>query len=118
MKDGPRKILLSIVTAAAAVGSAPAIGMGEQELRELDRKCEEARTAALAPIRAKLARECEQSRPRSPDPRQECQVELSTYGNSRTGARGNVIPGLFYDLPECKAAQAAWAEWDKSRPWK
>lgn len=90
----------------------------EDDLRSLDQKCEAARSAALAPIRQKLARECEQSRPRSSDPRQECELELSTYGNSRTGARGNVVPGLFYDLPECQAAQAAWSKWDKSRPWR
>ena len=118
MKYGLRKVLFFALIAGSAVCSALAIALSEEELRELDRKCEEARRAALAPIRAKLARECEQARPRSPDPREECEIELSTYGNSRTGAKGNVIPGLFYDLPECKAAQAAWEEWDKSRPWK
>ena len=90
----------------------------EDQLRVLDQRCEEARTRALAPIRQKMAQDCIPTRARSPDPKQECETEVSTYGNSRTGARGNVVPGLFYDLPECQEAQAAWKRWDESRPWK
>ncbi len=104
--------------AAAALFATSALAINEEQLRVLDQQCEQARSAALAPIREKLARECEQSRPGSPDPRQECETELSTYGNSRSGAGGTVVRGLFYDLPECRRAQAAWEEWDKSRPWR
>ncbi len=113
-----RKVLPLCLFAGSALCGTPAMAVTEAELRELDRRCEQARSAALAPIREKLARECEPTRPRAPDPREECKTELSTYGNSRTGAKGNVVPGLFYDLPECRAAQAAWSEWDRSRPWK
>jgi hypothetical protein len=65
-----------------------------------------------------MARDCIPTRPRSPDARQECETELSTYGNNHTGARGNVVPGLFYDLPECQEAQAGWKRHEQSRPWK
>ena len=106
-------LLVALATSASA-----AFSLTLEELRVLDRRCEEARAAALEPIRARLARECEQSRPQSSNPKEECAVELSTYGNNRTGARGNVIPGMFYDLPECKAAQAAWDERDRNPPWR
>ncbi|MDO9215977.1 MAG: hypothetical protein Q7U14_01820 [Lacisediminimonas sp.] len=118
MKPGLSKVLLIVASAGAALFATSALAISEEELRVLDQQCEQARSAALAPIREKLARECEQSRPNSPDPRKECETELSTYGNSRSGARGSVVRGMFYDLPECKQAQAAWEEWDKSRPWR
>ena len=98
--------------------STAALAQSEADLRALDQRCEDARLRVLTPIREKLARECIPTRPRSPDPKQECETEVSTYGNSRTGAHGNVVPGLFYDLPECREAQAAWQRWDQSRPWK
>lgn len=106
------------VFAALSLGSSVAMAQSEADLRALDQRCEDARTKALTPIREKLARECIPTRPQSRDPKQECETEVSTYGNSRTGAHGNVVPGLFYDLPECREAQAAWQKWDQSRPWK
>lgn len=111
----PYRMCLSFLAASVlpALLASPAFALTEDDLRALDQKCEQARTAALTPIRETMTRECAQLRPW-----QECETELSTYGNSRTGGRGNVVPGLFYDLPECKAAQAAWEEWDRTRPWK
>jgi hypothetical protein len=91
---------------------------GQEKLRLLDQKCEAARAAKLAPIRERMARNCEQERPYSANPKQECDLEMSTYGNTFTGARGAAIRGLYYDLPECRAADAAWKEWEASRPWK
>jgi hypothetical protein len=91
---------------------------GQERLRLLDQKCEAARAAKLAPIRADLARKCEQERRYSADRKQECELEMSTYGNTFTGARGAAIRGLYYDLPECVTADAAWREWEASRPWK
>lgn len=104
--------------AVLSICSSACMALSEADLRALDQRCEEARTRALTPIREKLARECIATRPQSRDPKQECETEVSTYGNSRTGAHGNVVPGLFYDLPECREAQAAWQRWDQSRPWK
>jgi hypothetical protein len=112
------KTALLALIALLSVLPLPSPAQTEPELRALDQRCEEARTRALKPIRERLARECIPTRPRSPDPKQECETEVSTYGNSRTGARGNVVPGLFYDLPECQQAQAGWQRWDQSRPWK
>lgn len=109
---------LLVLSALLPLLPLPSLAQTEAELRLLDQRCEEARTRALKPIRERLARECIPTRPRSPDPKQECEIEVSTYGNSRTGARGNVVPGLFYDLPECQQAQAGWQRWDQSRPWK
>jgi hypothetical protein len=110
--------LLLLALAMPALPSLAAADLSESDLRALDQRCEDARTRALTPIRQQLARDCMQNKPYSANPKQECETEVSTYGNSRTGARGNVVPGLFYDLPECQQAQAAWKQWDDTRPWK
>jgi len=90
----------------------------EPQLRALDEKCEAARAAALSPIREGMARRCVQERPYLADPEEQCRLEMSTYGDTFSGARGAAIRGMFYDLPECVAAAAAWKEWEASRPWK
>lgn len=70
-----------------------------QRLKALGKKCQDARTAKLAPMRAKLVEKCVKEERR---PRAECEVEISTYGENQSNASGRgVKPGLFYDLPEC-----------------
>jgi len=82
-------------------------------LKALDQRCEQARTARLAPIRENLIRDCTTDQRRS---LQDCQGEFSTHGESTTGVRGNVVKGLFYDLPECQAAAQAWEAWQAKQP--
>jgi hypothetical protein len=95
-----------IVLIAAAFLPALAAAQSDSEmnrLRELDRKCEEARAARLAPKRQELIERCVKEQKRS---REDCIGEFGDWGNTRgtaTGARG----GEFYDLPECKAADEA-----------
>jgi hypothetical protein len=88
-----------------ATGLAPAIGVARSgdddraaRQAELGAACEAARDAKLAPIRAQYVEECA-AREQRPD-RASCQRYYADYGNRS----GNQAP-LFYDLPECVAAQ-------------
>lgn len=90
----------------------------EERLRALDQQCEEARAKRLAPIREEMARRCVRERTYLANPEQDCRLEMSTYGNTFSGARRAAIKGRFYDLPECVAAANAWKAWEASRPWK
>ena len=117
-----RTIWLSLVTLSALlVVAAPSRAQGaddEASNRALDAKCEEARAARLAPVRRELARQCEQEPRRGANKEEECRLETSTYGDTFRGPRGGAVEGMFYDLPECVAARAAWQKWEKDRPWK
>lgn len=90
---------------AIALGAPLAAGaQSESELKrldELDRKCEAARAAKLAPIRAELIDKCVRNDKR---PRADCESEYANYGNTHHLAGGKAAAGLFYDLPECVAA--------------
>jgi hypothetical protein len=90
----------------------------EEQLRQMDAKCEEARAAKLAPIRQQLTRRCEQEQRYLGNQKRDCALEMSTYGNTFSGARGAAIRGMYYDLPECVAAAEGWKKWEASRPWK
>jgi hypothetical protein len=90
----------------------------ETSIRALDAKCEQARAARLAPVRRDLAKQCEQEERRGANKVEECRLETSTYGDTFRGPRGAAIEGMFYDLPECEAARAAWQKWEKDQPWK
>ncbi|MDB5852788.1 MAG: hypothetical protein JWR22_829 [Herminiimonas sp.] len=102
-----------------SVGPAYAQGASDPEsIRGLDAKCEQARAARLAPVRRDLAKQCEQEPRRGTNKEEECRLETSTYGDTFRGPRGAAIEGMFYDLPECMAARAAWQKWEKDQPWK
>jgi len=62
---------------------------------ELDRKCEDARQTALAPLKRELYRECMEKRGDG----SVCRDQADAYD----GARANRGP-MFYDLPECEQA--------------
>ncbi len=91
--------------AAAALLAVPvAFAQSDAELKrldDLDRTCEAARAAKLAPIRAELIDTCVKVDKR---PREACEAEFANYGDTRRTARGKAVAGLFYDLPECVAA--------------
>ncbi|MFN3564565.1 MAG: hypothetical protein ACK4V1_01075 [Burkholderiaceae bacterium] len=89
---------------AALVGASSALAQSEAEFKrldELDRRCEAARLAKLAPIRAELIDRCVRIDKR---PRETCASEFAHYGDTKAAAHGKAIAGLFYDLPECVAA--------------
>jgi hypothetical protein len=82
-------------------------------LKALDKRCEQARAAKLAPIRNRLVQDCLKDRRKS---LQDCQHEALMYGESTIGPNRNVIRGLYYDLPECQQAEQAWKAWEESQP--
>lgn len=95
-----------------------AADLDEAQLRRMDQQCEDARAAKLAPVRAELARKCEQEERYLGNKKRDCALEVSTYGDTFAGPRGAAIRGMYYDLPECVAATDAWKKWEASRPWK
>ena len=74
--------------------------LSDDDVRELDKRCEAARTEALKPIRARRTQACIEQQIKSPE---HCEHYYSTYGNVSPGPSGAPQPGLFYDLPECQA---------------
>jgi hypothetical protein len=109
--------LMLLTLGAVAFGASLAIADGyhdqQARLKELDKRCEEARQAALKPVRAGLVTQCVDTDRRG---RQDCELHYANYGESTTGARGNIIKGMFYDLPACQEAQRAWESWEASQP--
>ena len=88
-----------------------AVAQTEAELKhyaELDRQCEAARQQKLTPLRARKIDACVN---RDKRPRAECEDEFANYGNTHARTSGGAVGGLFYDLPECVAAQAARNEY-------
>ena len=69
---------------------------------ELDRICEDAREAAIAPLRAAAIDECK-AEPRS-DPAY-CERFYADYGDGGRAESGAYRPRQFDDLPECVQAQ-------------
>lgn len=97
---------LIYVFAAALLLPGAATAQSEADMKrtaELERKCEEARAAKLAPMREELIEKCVKQDKR---PRNECVAEFGDWGNTR-GTAGGARGGEFYDLPECKAADEA-----------
>lgn len=85
----------------------------QARLKALDKRCEQARQKVLRPVRENLIQKCVGTERRA---LQDCQLEFNEYGESTTGPRGNVIRGLYYDLPECAEAKRAWDAWEASQP--
>ena len=108
----------ALLLCTVACGGHAAADPDEEQLRRMDQKCEEARAARLAPVRRELARKCEQEERYLGNQQRDCALEVSTYGDTFSGARGAAIRGMYYDLPECTAAADAWTKWEASRPWK
>ena len=85
----------------------------QARLKALDKRCEQARQKVLRPVREKLIEKCVGTERRA---LQDCRLEFNEYGESTTGARGNVIRGLYYDIAECAEAKRAWDAWEASQP--
>jgi hypothetical protein len=98
------RIRLAAAAIATLLAAPVALAQSEAELKrldELDRKCEAARAARLAPIRAELIDKCVKVDRR---PREACESEFARYGDTRATGPGKAVAGLFYDLPECVEA--------------
>ncbi|MFN7778578.1 MAG: hypothetical protein ACK5RK_06850 [Betaproteobacteria bacterium] len=91
-------LLLAATAAGAQSRSAP------NRFAELDRACEDARLVKLTPLRQQKTDECVKTTRKT---RAQCEADFADWGNTRGLAGGGARAGLFYDLPECKAAAEA-----------
>ena len=80
------------------------VDIKEMSLDELDRRCEEAREAMIAPLRAAEIEKCIRT---GTGDKAWCETFWADYGAPGRTASGDLIPGMFYDLPECNEA---WEE--------
>ena len=76
----------------------------KMSLEELDRRCEDARKAMIAPLRKAEIEKCVKT---GTGDEAWCEAFWVDYGAPSRTASGEFIPGLFYDLPECIEA---WEE--------
>lgn len=78
--------------------------ISQMSLAELDRRCEAAREARIAPMRAAQIENCIEA---GTGDRAWCENFWADYGAASRTPSGEFIPGMFYDLPECIEA---WEE--------
>ena len=81
--------------------AAPPTPVSEMSLAELDQRCEVAREAKIAPLRAAEIERCK-SQPRS-DPAW-CERHNADFGDGGRNVNGTFRPRMFNDLPECVEA--------------
>jgi hypothetical protein len=86
-------VLPPLLAAPAAIG-------GQDSLEDLQRRCDAAREAKLAPLREAAIEECVATR-RSNRTREDCERIYSDFGETAGTATGGVRPRMFNDLPEC-----------------
>jgi len=87
---------------ASSASAATPQAASEMSFEELDRICEDAREAAIAPLRAAAIDECK-AEPRS-DPAY-CERFYADFGDGGRAESGAYRPRQFDDLPECVQAQ-------------
>jgi len=89
----------SLVCLSALAVSPFALSTGAS-LDELERRCQDAREAKLAPLREAAIEECVASR-RTTRTREDCARLYEDFGQAAATAGGNARPAMFMDLPEC-----------------
>ncbi|MEO0973845.1 MAG: DUF4124 domain-containing protein [Pseudomonadota bacterium] len=99
-----------VVTPSAPVSSAasesfeqsPATPTREQmTLEQLDARCEAARQARIAPLRAEQIASCQEDGTNDPD---WCERYFADYGNGGRRRNGRYRPRMFEDIDECLEA--------------
>ena len=86
-------------TASLPTAVAPAIT--DLSLAELDKRCDDAREAKIAPLRAAEIESCK-AQPRN-DPAF-CESHNADFGDGGRTVSGTIRPRMFDDLPECVEA--------------
>jgi Ni/Co efflux regulator RcnB len=103
MKPTLMAVVIAGVVAAAVPAARAQTDSDQKRLADLERACEAAREKRLAPMRAERIERCVKDDKRS---RADCTEEFANWGNTQRVATGT-RPGMFYDLPECVAAEDA-----------
>lgn len=104
MTMAARLALAAVLLATVAAAGAQSPRAATNRFAELDAACENARLQKLTPLRQQKIEECVKTTRR---PRAQCEAEFADWGNTQGLAGGGARAGLFYDLPECKAAAEA-----------
>ena len=95
--------LIAIVTIAVS-GYAAANEITRDGAVELMQECQEQREENIAPLREQAIEDCVTNKGRD---REYCERFNRTFGNARPRAGGGMIPGMFWELPDCQNADAA-----------
>jgi hypothetical protein len=74
------------------------VDITEMSLEELDRRCEHAREAMIAPLREAEIEKCIQT---GTGDRPWCETFWADYGEPVRTKSGTFTPAMFHDLPEC-----------------
>jgi hypothetical protein len=85
---------------SATLFATAAVALDDDDVRQLGKACESARSEALQPIRERKTQACIEQQLRS---KGHCERYYSTYGNVMALPSGAPAQGYFYDLPECQA---------------
>jgi hypothetical protein len=88
-----------VVPLLGLVAAAHAVALTDTDVKRLGKKCEAARSEALAPIRAERTRVCIEQQLKS---KGHCERYYTTYGNVAPSASGTPQQGYYYNLPECQ----------------
>ena len=78
------------------------IDIKEMSLTDLDRRCEDAREAKIAPLREAEIAKCKQQEDTDPA---RCERFWADYGDSGRTVSGGFRPRMFHDIPECLEAE-------------
>ena len=88
----------SMQPAAQMPPLAKQVDITEMSLEELDRRCEDAREAMIAPLRAAEIENCVQT---ETGDEAWCKTFWADYGEPMRTKIGTLTPRMFHDLPEC-----------------
>jgi hypothetical protein len=97
------QILVAIITITIS-GFAATKEITRDDALELMGECQTQREENIAPLREQAIEECVTNRRRD---REYCERFNKTFGNARPRAGGGMIPGMFWELPNCQNAFAA-----------
>jgi hypothetical protein len=88
--------------AAPTPAPAPRVDISTMSIAELDRRCDDAREAIIAPMRDAEVAKCQADKRNDPD---FCVRFNATFGDAGITNTGTHRPRMFDDLPECVDAQ-------------
>jgi hypothetical protein len=97
------QILVAIITIALS-GFDAAREITREDASELMVECQKQREENIAPLREQAIEDCVTKQRRD---REYCERFNRTFGNARPRAGGGMIPGMFWELPDCQNAFAA-----------
>ena len=77
------------------------IAAGKTDLKELERRCADAREAKIAPLRKVEIEKCATKDRNTRDAREKCERHYVDYGEGARYKSGGHRERMFNDLPEC-----------------